>query len=225
MSKDLRSFGWVDARRSVVILVVVAAVGACYWFVLPFFQSLFLPEIPDGSDSFWVVRPIVAFRFGAMATMTIVTCSFVLRPFQRAWARNDAEMGSRFDFYHRRPQKRRALIAKGFLGFALYASGFVFYLSSWTVIDFEGIRERTPWGMHNHSFPEIASLETVPDGERSESLVKNGPWYSVNLKSGRRIRVSLDNEGTNRHELQSMANFIAERSGLVWVRRRDSRAR
>lgn len=215
----------MDAYRCIVILAVVGAVSACYWFVLPLFQSLFIAEALGSSDGSWVVRPTTACRYGAMATMAIVTCPFLLRPFQRAWAREDAESETRFDFFHDRPQKRRLLIVKGFLGFAVYASGLVFYLSSWTTIDVEGIQERMPWGRLNHSFQEIASLETVPDGERSESLVQNGPWYSINLKSGRRIWMSLDNEGSDRETLQSLADFIARRSGLTWVRRRDSRPR
>jgi hypothetical protein len=71
----------------------------------------------------------------------------------------------------------------------------------------------------------VASLTTIPDGERSESLRQNGPWYSIKLRSGRTIILSLDNEGTTPDELEAMATFVADRSGLSWVRRSDTSVR
>jgi hypothetical protein len=121
--------------------------------------------------------------------------------------------------------QRGLLVFKGLLLGVVYAAALVFYLFSWTVLGPDGIEERLPWTTFNHSFQDVGSLEMIPDGERSDSIKQNGPWYSINFKSGRSITLSDDIEGSTRTELSAMAAFIADRSGLAWARRSDARPR
>ena len=97
----------------------------------------------------------------------------------------------------------------------------MFYLLSWQTIGSDGIEEHLAWTTRHHSFQDIESLETIPDGERSDFLNEDGPWYSVKLQSGRDITWSLENEGITKDELTAMAAFIANRSGLAWARRSE----
>jgi hypothetical protein len=220
-----RGFSKVDGKRAFIILVIVAIASVCYWFILPAIQALIIPNAPGGPNGPWVVRPIMAIHFCAVAVMAAVTVPFILRPIQRVWARQDAALGSRHDPFHGRPLMRVLFFVKGFLLLAVYASALVFYLFSWTIIGPNGIQQSLPWTTLNHSFQDIVSLETIPDGERSESITQNGPWYSIKLKSGRFISLSDANEGCTRDELSAMTTFIADRSGLAWARRSDARVR
>ncbi len=133
-------------------------------------------------------------------------------------------MGTRYDPFCGRPGKRELLHVKGFLLLALFATGLFFYLFSWKMIGPDGIEERLAWTTSNHSYQDIASLEMIPYGLRSESLTQNGPWYSIRFKSGRYIIMSDENEGSTREDLRVMTTYIAHRSGLKWVRRSDAYA-
>ncbi len=137
--------------------------------------------------------------------------------------RHDAARGTRYDPFHGRPAARILLLVKGSLLLIVYASGLVFYLFSWDVIGPDGIVQRLPWATLKHSFEDVRALETIPDGERSDSISKDGPWYSIKLKSGRSIDLSEDNEGMTRDELQAMIKFISDHTRLTWVRRKDAR--
>lgn len=220
-----RGFSRVDAKRALIAIAMLAVAGTSYWFVLPAIQSLIIPTAPGGRNGPWVVRPILAFHFGAMAVMAATTLPLIIRCLQKAWRREDAALGGRYDPFRNQPFKLRLIIVRGFLLLAVYGAALVFYLFSWTKIGPEGIQEHLPWTTLHLSFQDIASLEMVPEGERSESLRKNGPWYSVEFESGRFITLSDDNEGITRDELRAMAVYIADRSGRAWVRRRDSRIR
>jgi hypothetical protein len=157
--------------------------------------------------------------------MAAVTLPLITRPLRRRWAREDAALGTRYDPFHHQPGKRVRIVIVGVLLMAIYASALFFYLFSWEVIGPDGIQQRLPWTTLIHSFQDIVSLETVPDGERSESITRDGPWYSIKFKNGRSIDLSDDNEGCTRDELSAMTAFIADRSGLAWARRQDSRPR
>jgi hypothetical protein len=117
------------------------------------------------------------------------------------------------------------LLFKGLLLLAVYATGLVFYLFSWTIVGPAGIEQRLPWTMLHHEYEDIVSLEMIPDGQRSESIRQNGPWYSIKFKSGRSITLSPDNEGITREELIAMSAYIADRAGRTWLRRSDARRR
>jgi len=225
ISSNPRSFSKVDAKRSFINLAVLAIVGVGYWFMLPAIQLLIIPTAPNGDNGPWMVRPILAFHFCAAAVMAAVTFPLLTWPLQQVWNRNDAALGTRYNPFHGRPAKRGLLLVKGFLLLAIYAAGLVFYLFSWTMIGPDGIEQRLPWTTLKHSYQDIVSLETIPDGERSESITQDGPWYSIKLKSGRFITLSDDNEGSTREELVAMTSYIADRSGLTWVRRSDVGAR
>jgi hypothetical protein len=220
-----RGLSRIDGTRAFISVAILASAGICYWFLLPAIQSLIIPNAPGGRNGPWVLRPIVAFRFGAMAVMAAVTVPLLTRPLRRMWAREDAALGTRYDPFHNRPGKRVLLVVQGFLLLAIYASALLFYLFSWEIIGPDGIEQRLPWTTRHHSFQDIVSLETIPDGERSESITQEGPWYRITFKSGRSISWGSDNEGCTRDELSAMATFIADRSGRAWARRRDSRAR
>ena len=225
ISTKSRNFSWADAKRSFICMVILAVVGTCYCLVLPAIQSLFIPSAAGGRTGPWVIRPILALRFGAMAVMAAATIPVMMKPLRKRWEREDIERGTRYDPFFGRSVNRVLLFIKGFLLLLVYASALIFYLFSWTIIGTDGIKQRLPWGTLRHSFQDIASLETIPDGWRSESLVQNGPWFSINLRSGRTITLSDDNEGITPEELAGVTSFIASRSGLDWVRRRDAHPR
>ena len=219
-----RGFSRSDAKRVFIRIAMCAIAGVGYWFILPAIQSLIIPNTPGGKNGPWVLRPILAFRFGALVVMTAVTLPLITWPLEKIWTREDAALGTRYDPFHDRPGKLASLVVKGLLLMVVYASALVFYLLSWEIIGPDGIEQHLPWTTLHHSFQDIEVLETIPDGDRSDSLDKNGPWYSIKLKSGRSISFSEDNEGCTREELSAMAAFIADRSGRAWVRRTDSRA-
>lgn len=218
-----RRFGRADAMRAVISLVLVAVFAGLYWIALPSLQARFLPDVPGGEDGPWIVRPILAMRFGAMAVMTAVTLPFAMRPLHRLWKQEDASRGTRLKPL--RPWTRLAVFIKGFLLLAIYGMALAFYLLSWLVISPEGIEQRLPWTTLRHSFDDIATLQTIPEGERSERLDENGPWYSIQLKSGRVITVGLSNEGVTLEELQAMTDLVSEKAGQEWQRRADSKPR
>jgi hypothetical protein len=209
----------IDAWRAVLIVPIFLVAAVCYWFILPVIQWLIIPNAPGGGNGPWVVRPIVAFHFGAMVVLSAVTLPLITR-LLKVW-RRDPALGTQHD----RSLIRVPLIAKGLLLLAVYAIGLVFYLFSWNMIGPDGIEEHLPWTTRKHSFQDIVSLETIPDGERSESIHQDGPWYSIKFKSGPSITLSPDNEGSTDDELRAMATYIADRSGLTWERRSDAQKR
>jgi hypothetical protein len=87
-----RRFSGIDAKRAFINGALLAVVALCYWFILPVIQSLIIPNAPGGRNGPWVVRPILAFHFGAMAVMAAVTLSLISRPLQRVWAREDSAL-------------------------------------------------------------------------------------------------------------------------------------
>jgi hypothetical protein len=222
---ESRNFSRADAKRAFINIAILAIVGGCYWFLLPAIQSLIIPHAAGARTGPWVLRPIFAFHFGAVAVMTCVTFPIIVGPLRRMWEREDAALGTRYDPFSGRPLKRVAFVCWGFLLLLVYASALMFYLFSWTIIGPEGIEERLPWGRLNHSFQGIESLETIPAGEWSSSIKQGGPWYSIKLRSGRSITLSDDNESITPDELTAMTSFVANRSGLIRVRRSDARAR
>lgn len=218
-----RGFTRVDATRAFISIAILAIVSVGYWFILPAVQSLIIPSAPGGKNGPWVLRPILAFHFGAVVMMAAVTLPLITRPLWKVWTREDAASGTRYDPFRGQPIKRALLIVKALMLLVIYAAGLLFYLLSWTVIGPDGIEQHLPWTTLNHSYQDISSLETIPSGEWSDSVSKDGPWYSVKFRGGRSITLSEDNEGTTLDELTAMTAFIAERSGRAWVRRSDSR--
>lgn len=220
-----RNFSRTDGKRAIIGIVIFVIVGVCYWFMLPGIQSKIIPHVASGPSGPWVLRPPLPFHFGAMAVMTSVTVPLVAGPLRRRWKHEDAALGSRYDPFAGRPVKRALFVLGGTLLLILYASALMFYLLSWEIVGPDGIEQHLPWGTLHHSFQDIASLEAIPAGQRSDSLKQDGPWYSIKLRSGRSITWSLDNEGTTQDELTAMTTFVAQRSGLAWETRSDARAR
>jgi hypothetical protein len=79
-----RGFSGTDAKRAFIFVALLVVVGGCYWFILPAIQSLIIPNAPGGRNGPWVVRPVLAFHFGAAAVMSAVTLPFITRPLQRS---------------------------------------------------------------------------------------------------------------------------------------------
>lgn len=220
-----RNFSRTDGKRAILSFAILLVVAACYWFMLPAIQSKIVPNAAGGANGPWVVRPILAFHFAAVAMMASVTLPLVAGPLRRKWKHEDAAIGSRYDPFAGRPVKRKLYVFKGIFLLVVYAAAPMFYLLTWETIGPDGIKQHLPWTTLHHSFQDIASLETIPDGERSDSLNQDGPWYSILLRSGRSITWSLRNEGTTQEELTAIAKFVAQRSGQAWVRRGDAHAR
>lgn len=220
-----RDFGRTDGKRALISVGALVFVFACYWLLLPVLQSQLIPDAPGGARGPWVLRPILAFHFGAVGVMACLTAPLITDFLRRRWANEDAALGSRYDPFRGRPGQRALFVLRGGALLLVYAASLMFYLLSWTRIGPDGIEQRLPWTRLRHDFGDVVSLTTIPDGERSESLRQNGPWYSIELRSGRTIILSLDNEGTRPDELEAMATFVADRSGLSWVTRSDTSVR
>ena len=221
-SGNRRAFSSLDAKRAFIGVAILITAGVCYWVLLPVIQSLIIPNSPGGKSGPWVVRPILAFHYGAVVVMSAVTLSIAMRPLQRVWKRQDAILGTRYDPLHGRSVRHVFLLVKSFLLLALYASALVFFLFSWVSIGPDGIIQRLPWTELNHSFEDIVSLETIPDGQRSESNKQNGPWYSIKFKSGHSIHLSDANEGMTRADLQAMTTYISDHTGIAWAKSDDA---
>ncbi len=221
----LRGFALADAKRGLVSFAALVLLSGCYWFLLSGLQSWMIPAGAGGETGPWVVRPILAFHFCAAALMAAVTAPFLLGALRKRWNREDAAQGSRFDPFAGRPVRRALFLIRGGLLVIVYLAALLFYLRSWVVIGPAGIEQHLPWATLHHSFQDIATLETIPEGQRSDSLRQDGPWYSISLQSGRAMTWSLDNEGITREELAAIARFVAERSGRAWERWSDARAR
>lgn len=220
-----RDFRKADRKRIIVSALILAVAVVCFWFMLPGIQSLVIPHVRHGTPAPWVLRPILAFRFGAMAMMTGATVPLIVGPLKRKWQLEDAARGKRSDRLGGRPASLALFVLKGTVLLIVYGAALIFYLSSWETVGPDGIEQHLPWTTLHHSFEDIVFLETIPDGERSDSLEHSGPWYSIKLRSGRSITWSLDNEGTTPDELTAITTFVADHCGLTWAKRSDTRAR
>ena len=218
-----RPFSRTDLKRTVVAVPILVTIMLCYWFLLPAIQSLFVPHPPGGANGPWVVRPISAFRYYAAGLMTAVTAAVGFVPLKRRWNGEDAALGT----YDSRCGTPRGIGSGMTLGawllMPVYIAAPIFYLFSWTTVGPDGIEERLPWGRYSHEYRNVTALETIPAGLRSDARKQGGPWYQVRFRSGRRVTISLDNEGTEPEELKAAAAFIAARSRLPWVRSGDAR--
>jgi hypothetical protein len=222
-SSNARDFSGANAMRVVVFVATSAIVFVGYWLMLPRIQSLIIPSISGGDKGPWLVRPDLGFHFGAAAAMAGVTVPVLTWPLDQIWKREDGTLGTRYDPLQKIPAARGILLVKAFFLLAVYVTGLVFYLFSWTLIGPGGIEQRLPWTTRKHSYQDIVWLETIPDGERSNSIAQDGPWYLVRLKDGQSITLSHENEGVTAEELRAMTTYIADRSGIRWARKNDSR--
>lgn len=219
-----RGYSLVDGKRAAIGIAAMGFVGAGYWFLLPAIQGLIIPMGFGGAEGPWVFRPNQAFRFGATAVLSCVTLPVIFGPFQDRFRQEDASLGTRYDPFQGRRAKRRAFVFKGFAFLLIYSFGMIFYFFSWTIVGPAGIDERVPWATRHHSYDAIEVLEVIPAGERSDSIKQYGPWYSIRLRTGRRVSLSGENEGATPEELEAMARYVTDRTGLDWQRRNDSRA-
>lgn len=220
-----RRFGRVDARRMLVFFAVLGATAMGCWFVLPVIQSWIIPRAPGGVHGPWVIRPEGSLHFAATAISTAVTAAFIFQPLKKRWRHVDAERGTEWRPHSGRPVRRALFLLKALFLSVIYAFGFALYIFSWTTIGPSGIEQRLPWTKLAFTFHDIAALETIPEGDRSESIQQNGPWYAIHFKTGRYIALSEDNEGLSPDELRSIVAFVAEGVGLDWKPREDSRPR
>jgi hypothetical protein len=203
----------------------MAGIAAASWFALPIVQSLLVPTAPGGERGPWVLRPAFAFRFGACAVLTAITTPLVMLPLRKNWRAADAAAGTLYDPFHGRPGRKLGVWVGGTLLLLLYGTSLAFYLLSWTTVGSAGIGQRLPWGTFSYPYEQIAALETVPDGMRSESLSQDGPWFAVTMRDGRRLTFGVDNEGISTGELLALATHVALRSGRLWTARPDATRR
>jgi hypothetical protein len=218
----LRGYSWIDACRSGIVLTFALVLGVISFFTLPIVQSLTLPTAPCGTSGPWVVRTIIAVRFGATAGLCCLTGPLTTLAFRRVWARADARMGTRYDPFVGKQPGRIVLFALGcLLLLAIYTLSIPAYLFSWTAIGPSGIEDHRPWPWttRHYSFNDIASLENIPRGEKSKVMTsRDGPWYSITMTDGRTIELCDSCEGTTHEELAAIADFIAKQTGLKWMR-------
>ncbi len=217
-----RSFNRTDAGRSAIFLVLLAAVFAVWFFLLPWIQAVILPTATGGTSGPWVVRPIIAVRFCACAILAAASMPLLLWRFGKRWHAQDVAAGTRYDV---RPGHKASVLIKGSILGLIYAGALLLYLFSWTIVGPSGIEQRMPWSHKEHSFDQIASLEMIPDGMRSDELVKNGPWFNVVFTDGRSFAFGHDNEGCAVTDMSAIATYIAEQSGQSWRVRVDARPR
>ena len=215
----------LDRKRIAIVLTIVAALGIANWFALPAIQRFFIPRSPDAIHGPWIVRPITAFRFCAMAVLSGVTYPFIYSRLQKRWSREDAESGEFSEPPAWQSATRTWLLARAALLFVIYLAGLLFYLLSWSKVGPDGIESHLPWTVHRHSFEEVVALETIPQGQRSESITQNGPWFRIKFQRGNSLDLSLENEGMTEEELDAVTSYIAKRSGRQWESRRDTRTR
>lgn len=218
-----RQLGRLDIPRFATVLIAMALTFSAFYFLLPVLQRLTLPTAPGGVSRPWVLRPILAVHFCACAFMTAVSVPLILRSFRRRWQLQDGLLGTRFDPFHQRPGRRVALYAKGLLLFGIYGLALLFYLLSWEMIGPNSVEQHFLWTTRRHTYGQITSLATLPNGMRSNSLAKSGPWYEVHFADGKTLDFGKENEGTTDAELATIASFIAARSGQPWKIREDAR--
>ena len=127
--------------------------------------------------------------------------------FGKRWHAQDVAAGTRYDV---RPGHKASVLIKGSILGLIYAGALLLYLFSWTIVGPSGIEQRMPWSHKEHSFDQIASLEMIPDGMRSDELVKNGPWFNVVFTDGRSFAFGHDNEGCAVTDMSAIATYIAE---------------
>lgn len=204
---------------------VIAGLAGFNWLLLESVQLLIIPTAPGGAAGPWVLRPIAAFHFGAMAITTVLSLPLVLLPLQRQWRRDDVVAGTQYDPLRNQPMKRTRIMIAGFALLIVYSMSVLFYLFSWTTIGPPGITTYLSWGSENYVFDDVQSLESIPDGMRSDQLVRNGPWYKITLRGGREVELSLDNEGLTAGNLKAITTFVADQSERVWTVRPDARPR
>jgi hypothetical protein len=68
-------------------------------------------------------------------------------------------------------------------------------------------------------------IEIIPEGERSDVLRQDGPWFEIRFRNGRHLTLSDDNEGCTPDEVNSIAAYIADRSFVPLKKRKDSQPR
>ncbi len=204
-------------------LVIAVVVFVASYFSLPAIQSLMLPKLAASSSGPWLVRPIIAFHFGACAVSTVAAMPVFMAPLRRRWRAADVADGTRYDPFHGRPVAKASMYVKGTLLLLVYASAMAFYLFSWQIVDAHGITQRLPWGTTTYGFGRVAALECIPEGFRSDSLKQEGPHYSLALENGRTFTFDLDNEGMTEARLETITSYIRDQVGGRWEVRPDAR--
>lgn len=208
------------------LLAMVSILAPVYWKLLPAVQSRILPRATGGANGPWVVRPDLGHHIMGVAVLTLVTVFVLLVPLSRLLRRPDARSSTREGPSHGQPVRnavRMPRMLKAAFLLLVYCLSFMLYFFSWTTVGPNGIEERLPWRTRHHSFQEVESLESIPDGMRSDALEANGPWLRLNFRGGTHLDFSLDNEGMRPEELNAIKTYAAARSGLPWETRSDIR--
>ena len=219
-----RKLSRIDAKRGAVSVIILALVFIVWYFLLPLIQGAIVPKLPGGTMGPWVIRPIIALRFGASAIASVASIPLLTKRVRRRWKAEDAALGTHYEPYSGFAGKA-AYTIKGVLLMIIYAASMLFYLLSWDTVGPSGIELHHPWGQRKYSFSDVESIETIASGMRSDKLAQNGPWYSVELSDGYHFIFSHDNEGCSERELSDMATFIAAQSRKTLTPRDDSRTR
>jgi hypothetical protein len=203
------------------MFILMSGTFAVTYFLLPFIQKFCIQSAAGGSRGRWIVRPITAFHFGAAAISSAVLLGFLARPLGKRWRKTDIALGSRYDPFSTR--KKVAISIKATIYGAIYLTALFFYLISWEEIGPNGITQHLPWGIKKFDWSEVTRLERIPAGYRSDELAQDGPWANI-FVTGREIDLSRSNEGLSEADLDSIENYITQKTGKHWQLREDARA-
>lgn len=218
-----RRLSRADAGRMFIALLVMGAIFAITYYLLPWLGALVRPKSSVAPGQFWVIGPDQVFRFGAAAILAAFATAFLIRPIGAYWRKADLAAGSRYDPFRGRAIKKASLFIKGILLCAVYGVSLLFYLMNWTRIDSTGIQEHLPWTTRQTRYSQVVELKQIPPGSRVDQV--DGPSYTVIVDSGREIDISLRNEGMTDKELTAIADFVSAHVGQPWQLQHDLQGR
>jgi len=200
-------------KKTLVTLPVLALLFAAYYFALPVFQGVFLPEAPPGG---WLVRPIHACRFGAAAALTAMTMPLIAPGLRRLGL---IPQPAKKQLH---PALWAYVLGTGFVALVVYFVGGVFYFSSYTLITEQEILIQNLVYPRRYGMNDIVALVEIPRGFRVEARKENGPILNVYFHDKRRASLSLDCEGLTEQDLAGIRRMLTARTGKTWER--DPRA-
>lgn len=194
-------------KKTLVTLLVLGLLFAAYYFALPVFQGVFLPEAPPGG---WLVRPIHAARYGAAVVLMALTLPLIAPGLRRLGFMPQAAKKAF-------PSALWAYIqVTGLVALVVYFMGGVFYFSSHTLITEQEILIQNLVYPRRYGMNDIAALVEIPEGFRVKA--SKGPVLTVRFHDGRSESLSLDCEGLTQADVADIRRMLTARTGKAWER-------